>query len=229
MRPDSNFRLQSAASPSVWRKATRQWSIGRALIEAEARLRIARLNLEEVRITGREPRDEVSAPPIPDRDFVQERLAAGMSITQAALDAAKRRLQDAERRVSIGLAQPGDVEALRGEILALESALRATQQKIAARQAFVGNKYDAALTDLRVGEIEAVRAQQVYAHRLELAKRDKARVESLVQKGLASPVEVTQANVRVLEIEIDLAKAEVELSMIRAQIAQRTAGKGGGS
>jgi hypothetical protein len=199
------------------------------VIEAEARLRIARLNLEEVRITIREPRDEVSAPPIPNRDFVQERLVVGMSITEAALDAAKRKMQDAQRRASIGVAQPADVEVLRGEILALEAALDAAKQKIAARQAFVGNKYDAALTDLRVGEIEALRAQQVYANRLEQAKRDKARVESLAQKGLASPVEVTQATVRLLEIETDLAKAQVELLMIRKAIAERTAGKGGGS
>ena len=233
-------QLQLDAAKQQLQAAERRVSVGlensnaameqqQAVIRAEAQLRIARLNLEEVRITGREPRDEVSAPPIPNRDFVQERLVVSLSITEAALDAARRKMQDAERRVSIGLAQPADVQALRGEINALEYALRATQQKIAARQAFVGNKYDAALTDLRVGEIETLRAQQVFAYRLEQAKRDKARVDSLFQKGLASPVEVTQANVRVLEIETDLAKAELELSMIRVQIAQRTAGKGGGS
>lgn len=199
------------------------------VVEAEAQMRIAMLNIEEVAATGREPRDEVSAPPTPNRDFVQERLVVGLSITQAALDTAKRRLQDAERRVRIGIAQRADVDALRAEIVALESALKATQQKIAARQAFVGNKYDPAFTDLRVGEIEAEQRLRALVPQLDLAKRDMARIESLVAKGLTSPADVAQARVRILEIELKLSIAEAELSTVRARIAERTAGKGAGS
>jgi len=232
--------LQLDAAKQQLQAAERRWAVGlennnaaaeqrQGVIEAEARLRIARLNLEEVRITIREPRDEVSAPPIPNRDFVQERLVVGMAITEAALDAAKRKMQDAQRRVSIGVAQPGEAEVLRGEIVALESALQATQQKIAARQAFVANKYDPAVTDLRVGEIEAEQRLRALAPQLDLAKRDLARVESLVSKGLTSEADVAQARVRVLEVELKLSMAQAELSAVRAQIAQRTAAKGGGS
>jgi hypothetical protein len=198
-------------------------------IEAEARLRIARLNLEEVRITGREPRDEVSARLVPNRDFVQERLVVGLSITEAALDTTKRRLQDAERRVSIGVAQPGEVDVLRGETLDLESALDATRQKIAARQAFMGGKYDAPLTDLRVTEIETEQRYRVLRPQYELAVREKERIALLVGKGLASPVEVTKANVRALELLTELQRAELEIAIVRQRIAERTAGKGGGS
>ena len=207
------------------RTSTSGGARGRESETTEAQMSMARLNLEEVRITGREPRDEVSAPPIPNRDFVQERLAAGMSITQAALDTAKSRLQAAQRRVNIGLAQPGDADALRAEIVGLESALAATQQKIAARQAFVANKYDPALTDLRVGEIEAEQQLRALAPQLDLAKRDMARIESLVTKGLASPADVAQARVRVLEVELKLSMAQAELSTVRARIAERNAGK----
>ena len=232
--------LQLDAAKQQLQAAERRWAVGlennnaaaeqrQGVIEAEARLRIARLNLDEVRITAREPRDEVSAPPIPNRDFVQERLVVGMAITEAALDAAKRKMQDAQRRVSIGVAQPGEAEVLRGEIVALESALQATQQKIAARQAFVANKYDSAVTDLRVGEIEAEQRLRALAPQLDLAKRDLARVESLVSKGLTSEADVAQARVRVLEVELKLSMAQAELSAVRAQIAQRTAAKGGGS
>jgi outer membrane protein TolC len=233
-------QLRLDAAKQKLQDAERQFAVGlipqqtamdqrQAVVEADAQMRMARLNLEEVRITGREPRDEVSAPPIPDRDFVQERLEAGMSITQGALDTAKRRLQDAQRRVNIGLAQPGDADALRSEIVGLESALAATQQKIAARRAFVANKYDPALTDLRVGEIEAEQQLRALAPQLDLAKRDMARIESLVSKGLASPADVAQARVRVLEVELKLSMAQAELTTVRARIAERTAGKSGGS
>jgi outer membrane protein TolC len=200
-----------------------------ALVEAEAQMRIARLNLEEVRLTGREPRDEASAPSVSNRDFVQERMVAGLRVTQAALETAKRKQQDAERRVGIGLAQPADVEVFRAELVALESALRAAEQKIAARRAFVAGSYDATLVDLHVAAIEAEQRHRALMPQFELARREKQRVESLVSKGLASPVEVTKANLRLLEIQTDLQRAEVEVSIARQQIAQRTGGKESGS
>lgn len=200
-----------------------------AVVEAEAQLRIAMLDLEEVRLTGREPRDEVSAPATSQRDFVSDRLQVSMSIATGALDLAKKKLQTAERRVSLGIEQRSSADGLRAEIIALESALSATQQKIAARQAFVSNKYDSALTDLRVGEIEAEQRLRALAPQLDLAQRHMARIESLVTKGLASPTDVAQARVRVLEVELKLSMAQAELATVRAQIAQRTTQKGGGS
>jgi len=148
---------------------------------------------------------------------------------EAALETVRRKLQDAQRRVSIGVAQPEDVDALRAEMVALEQALYATQQKIAARQAFVGNKYDPASTDLRVGEIEAEQRLRALSPQLDLAKRDMARIESLVTKGLASSTDVAQARVRVLEVELKVSMAQAELSTVRARIAERAAGKGAGS
>lgn len=233
-------QLQMEAARQQLQAAERRVAVGlennnaameqrQGMIEAEAQLRIAKLNLEEVRMTGREPRDEVSAPPTPNRDFVQERLMAGMLVTQAALDAAKRRMQDAQRRVSIGLAQPGDVEVLRGEIVALESALHATQQKISARQAFVANKYDSTMADLRVAEIEAEQRYGRLKPQLELALREKERVESLVGKGLLPQIEVTRANVKVLEIQTELQRVEIEVMIAKQKIAERAPGKGAGS
>jgi len=80
-----------------------------------------------------------------------------------------------------------------------------------------------------VGEIEAEQRLRALAPQLDLAKRDLARVESLVSKGLTSEADVAQARVRVLEVELKLSMAQAELSAVRAQIAQRTAAKGGGS
>ena len=199
------------------------------VVEAEGQLRIAMLNLEEVRITGREPRNEVSSPPTPQRDFVNDRLQVSMSIAKGALDLEKMRLQAAERRVNVGLEQPSAADALRARIVELESAIEALQGKVEARQMFVANKYDTALADLRVAEIEAQQRQRAVRPQLDLAKRDLARVDSLVSKGLASPADVAQVRVRLLEAELELSKAQVELSIVREQIAQRMAGKGGGS
>ena len=200
-----------------------------SVVEAEAQLRIAMLNLEEVRITGRDPRDEVSAPPIPNRDFVRERIGVRMSVAQGALELETRRLQAAERRVSIGVAQAGEVDVLRGRVLDLESAINVAREKISARELFLANKYDSTMTDLRVTEIEAEQRYRVLKPQFELALKDKARIESLVSKGLVAPVEVTKANVRVLEIQTELQRAEVEVMIARQRLAERVAGKGGGS
>jgi outer membrane protein TolC len=199
------------------------------VVEADAQLRIAMLNLEEVRITGRDPRDEVSAPPIPNRDFVRERIGVRMSVAQGALELETRRLQAAERRVSIGVAQSGEVDVLRGRVLDLESAINVAREKISARELFLANKYDSTMADLRVTEIEAEQRYRLLKPQYELALKDKTRIESLVSKGLAAPVEATKANVRVLEIQTELQRAEVEVMIARQRLAERTAGKGGGS
>ena len=199
------------------------------VMEAEANLRIAMLNLAEVQATGREPRDEISAPVVPNRDFVRERLAAGMSVTQGALDLEKRRLQAAERRVRIGLAQQGELDVLRGRILELESALNAAQQKMQARELFVNNKYDSAQADLRVAEIEAEQRYRRLMPQMELAQREKERVVMLFNKGLVSQIEVTKANVKMLEIQTELQRAEMEVMLARQKLAERTGGKGAGS
>lgn len=200
-----------------------------SVIEAEAQVRIATLNFEEVRTTGREPRDEISAPPTSQRDFVNDRLQVTMAIAKGALDLEMRKLQTAERRVRVGLEQPSASDALRARIVELESGLEALQRKIEARQMFVANKYDSVLTDLRVAEIEAQQRQRALGPQLDLARRDMARIESLVSKGLAVPTDVAQARVRVLEAELKLSMAQVELSRVRDEIAQRAAGKGSGS
>lgn len=199
------------------------------VVEAEANVQIARLNLEEVQATGREPRDEVSAPPIPNRDFVRERLVAGMLVTRGALDLEQRRLQSAERRFQVGLAQQAEVDVVRGRVRDLESAVNVVQMKISARESFVANKYDSTMVELRVAEIEAEQRFVRLKPQYEAALKDKQRIETLVNKGLASPVEVTKANVRVLEIETELQRAEVEVMIAKQKIAERAGGKAGGS
>lgn len=199
------------------------------VVEAEAGVRIAQLNLEEVAATGREPRDEVSAPATPGRDFVRERLTVGISIAQGSLDNEKRRLQAAERRVRLGLAPAGEVDLIRGRILDLESAIVAAQSKIDARQLFLANKYDSELADLRVAQIDAELRYRRLMPQLDLAVREKERMESMVKKGLVSSVEVTKANVKVLELQIELQRAEVESSIAKQKIAERTASKTSGS
>ena len=205
------------------------YEVRQGVVEAEANLRIAMLNLEEVRATGREPRDEISAPAVPNRDFVRERITAGIAVTQGALQIEKLRLQAAERRVSVGLAQAGELDILRGRIVELESALNAAQQKMSARDLFLNNKYDSTLADLRVAEIEAEQRYQRLMPQLDLARRDMQRAQTLVEKGLLSQVEVTKANLKVLEIQTELQRAELELAIARQKIAERTGGKGAGS
>jgi hypothetical protein len=199
------------------------------VVEAEARTRIAMLNLEEVRLTGRDPRDEVSAPPTPGRDFVLDRLAVSMSIAKGALDLEMMKVKRAERRISLGLEQPSAAAALRARIVELESGVEILRRKMEIRQMFVAKKYDSTLADLRVVDIEAEQRYRALKPQYELALREKERIESLVSKGLASPIEVTKANVRVLELLTELQRAEVEVAIARQRIAERTAGKGAGS
>jgi hypothetical protein len=194
------------------------------VIEAEARLMSINLQLAEVDVTGREPLNAVTAPLVSGRDFVGERWQVEMYVPEAALDVEKTRLQNAERRVAVGVASSMDVYASRARILEMEAALEGIRKKMNIRQRFLKREMDAAMADLRVLEVEAVQRRQTLEPRLDLARQVVKDVSSKVETGTADRVELLQSQLRLQEIELDIAKVNVDLASIQRQIAQR-AGK----
>jgi hypothetical protein len=91
--------------------------------EARAQVKSIELQIEEIRITGLEPRSEISAPRVSGRDFVTERLRIEMSVPETVAALERARVKEAETRVSVGVADPTEVEAARVRVLEVEVAL----------------------------------------------------------------------------------------------------------
>ena len=218
------------------RLAERQTSVGiepqDTLLEARFKLAEARAQLESVQLeaaevdaSGRDAVTVVSAPLVGGRDFVSERWKVEMQIPMAALDAEKSRFQTLQRRVAVGAASNMDVELSRARIVELESAIQTVQKKIGVRERFLKKDVDSSLADLYVLEAEAIQRRQTIEPRLALAQKVLKDVQSRVEIGTAAMLDVSQAQVKLKELELDMSKADVDLAVIRRQIDQRKAGK----
>jgi hypothetical protein len=189
--------------------------------EAEAQARSMELQLQEVRLAGREPLNEVTAPLVEGRDFVSERWQAEMAVPLAALDLEASRLQATERRVAVGVANPSDVAAVKGRIVELEISIDTFRRKLAVRQAFVKGQAEAAIAELQMLEATADLQRQLLLRQLDDAGRSLQRMQALFDRGLVNPVTIAEQELKLKEIEAQLAKAELDLQLIRKQLTDR--------
>ena len=192
--------------------------------EARAQLKAVELQVEEIRLTGREPRTDISAPPVSGRDFVAERLRNELGALQASVDVERTRVQGVETRFQIGMAGSVEVDASRAKMQELEAAVGAVQKKIDVRQKFLVGLISAAGAELRALEAEAEQRKRTLEPKLELARKEVDRVAARVRVGLAQQSDLTEANLRRLELETELTKAALDLTLVRQQIEQHKEG-----
>lgn len=193
---------------------------GVAVVTAQAQLAIVQLQLEEIRLSGREPREELSAPKVSGRDFVTERLRIDLSVPEKTLEVGKKVAQDVAVRVEIGTQAPTDLEQARTFVLGVESSISALQRKLDIRQQFLSGKMDATETELRRLEADALHQMTSLAPQIALAAKEETRLSQRAKVGLAQPVEVIEAKLHRMELETALSKAELDLALIRRRIAE---------
>lgn len=193
--------------------------------EAEAQLKLIALQLDEIRLTGREPRVELSSPLVSGRDFVGQRLRIEMSVPETALDLERARMKDTQSRFEVGVASASEVELSKVRAFEVQTAVETVKAKIDLRQRFLSGAVDAALTELRVLEVEAERVRKTLTPKVELARKEVEQTEEKVAIGLAQRVELAEAILKRSELEMSLNKTELDLALIRAQIQKHRSGR----
>jgi outer membrane protein TolC len=188
--------------------------------EAEAQLKSIELEIEEIRLTGSEPLDEVSSPHVKGRDFVTERLRIARSVPEAALELERFRLKETKRRLALGTADPLDADATRARIAEAEASIEAFRAKIDIRRRFLNDSIDMTMALLRVQESEALERQKILAPRVELARKQLEAARRL-QPGKGQPVDAAQASLRLQELEAEKAQSELDLEMARRALKTR--------
>jgi outer membrane protein TolC len=178
----------------------------------------------EVMATGLEPLNEVSAPLVSGRDFVGERWRIEMTVPLSALQLEKSRLAEARRRYEVGAAGAADLDVARSRIVELETVVEALGTKMVIRQQFLKKEIDAALAVLRVLEAEAQQRRAALLPRVDLARKQLKDIKTRVDIGTAAPLELAEAQVRLKELELDLMKADMDLTIARQKIQQHRVG-----
>ena len=195
------------------------------MTEAEAEIQTLRLQIEEVRLTGREPRPEITAPIVSGRDFVVQRFEIEIRVATGALGLEQDRMRTAQTRFDVGLAEATDVGTAQARVVELDAALMALRQKIDVRRRFVAGTFTAAQADLRVLEVEAEQRVRALGPKLDLARQLLTQLQRRVEIGTSSPVDLAQARLRLAEIEAELAKARLDLELIRKRLDAASRGR----
>ncbi len=188
--------------------------------EAETQVRLIDLQLQEIRTTGREPVRTVSAPLASGHDFVSDGWRIEMTLPQDAITAARYDLDSAQKRFSVGVGNESDVQAARTRILELEAAVAGVQKKLEIRQRFLNHDVDAALADLLMLENDARQRQQALAPRIDLARVTLDGLQKKVAIGAIPQADVAQAEIALMELELEMKKMNLDLATIQLQIKQ---------
>src|SRR5690606_38269792 len=93
-------------------------------------------------------------------------------------------------------------------------------RKLAIREQFIAGRITAIETQLRGLETDAEQRIAVLRPQIELAKQDVTRIEQQVEVGVRASVDVAQANLRRLELETELARAQIDLALIQKRLAE---------
>jgi hypothetical protein len=188
--------------------------------EAQAQLTASDLQLQEVRVTGQAPLDDLSAPAVAGRDFVSERLRAGSGVPEAALELERLRLRELERRQALGASDALEVEAARTRAFEVQVAIEAVRRKIEIRQRFLEGGAGAAETELRALEATAQSRLKTLAPQIALAQKQLDRTTAKVALGATDRIELAEATLRMQRLETERAKAELDVEVVRGQIQQ---------
>ena len=188
--------------------------------EAEAELKTIELDIAEIKTTGREPMQTMSAPQVGSRDFVTERWRVEMAVPASAIALERARLQALQKRVDVGLVAPIEVDAARIRLIELESAVEVFQRRVAIRQSFLKGELPAAVADLRGLEAETDMRRTTLARRIELARRQVKDLQTKIDTGAINPLALAESRLHLQQLELDMTKAEYELALIRKQLAK---------
>jgi hypothetical protein len=197
-----------------------QAQMGMYVTETEAQVRLLELQLEEVRATGREPVGEVSSPVVRGRDFVTERLEVELEVAGQMLDLVQQDVDAARRRYEIGTTDRTQVEMMRLHLAEYERRVESLRNRLAIRADFVAGRISGVEAELMVRLSDTEGRAAVARQRFELMQEEVGQVRRRVDMGVEDRRSLRAYELQLAEAEADLRLAEVELEVLRQELAR---------
>jgi hypothetical protein len=187
----------------------------RELQAAMLKLQRVSLNLQEIQQSGRPAQDDVTAPLVGGRDFVQERLALDAKVAAAGAAQAERRVQTMRKRYDVGLLPQVDLLEAQSELVRDTSDMKAIEEKVALRQKFIaGNVSAADATKQRL--LIAARYELRYAEiALDVATKRYSQIETQGRLGVVGDVDVLKAQLEMLSRQQDVERLRDRIAALQ--------------
>ncbi len=173
-----------------------------------------RLDLEEIRISGREPSDALSAPRLGGRDFVGERLELELSAAKVRLSRERERAERAQLMVERGVAHHSHFAQAALGVRREELLVAELENRRRLRAEFLAGKIDARDVELAAMREAAVRGFAEAQSRLEHAQQMLERAQALASAGVVSSTELRRAEIEHREAQGELELSRIELALV---------------
>lgn len=185
--------------------------------EAAAELERAVLDLEEARMSGEAPRDELYAPLVGGRDFVSERLEIEKRAYETAVKLRRDRILPALRqRVELGLEPQSDLDQVQGWLAGDEAGVGDIETRLALRKRFIGGEISAAELEIQARLSTAEKELREARAEIDVVKPG---VEDLRIKEAAG---VVRAGVlKAAQLALDKAQARADLALKEIEILKQ--------
>jgi hypothetical protein len=179
-------------------------------------LKRSQLNLDEVRMSGVTPRDELYAPMVGGRDFVSERLQLEKKQIVLHLELLETHTRRVKQLVEQNLAHRDQMDLIQRDIDAQRVKTDKIQKRLDLRKRFLDGESTAREVEIEDRMIGAERSLQLAQSKLDSLKQQLKRLETLETQGMISPTETQQ-----LRYALDAAQAKMRLAALEMEVLEQ--------
>lgn len=184
--------------------------------KAELDLKRSQLNLDEVKVSGVIPRNELYAPVLRGRDFVSERLKIEKKEVELDLEPLRSRLKRFKQLVEKGLARGDELDHIQAEIAARKVMIDKIQKRLDLRKRFVAGEITAQEVEIKGRITVAERNLHLAKSRVDSLNKQLKRLKILEAQGSISPMEI-----KPLEYALNAAQAELKLATLEMEVLKK--------
>jgi multidrug resistance efflux pump len=174
------------------------------------------LNLDEVKVSGVTPRNELYAPVVRGRDFVSERLKIEEKEVELDLEPLGHRLERFKQLVKKDLVRGEQLDHIQAEIAARKVMIDKIQKRLDLRKRFVVGEITAHEVEIKGRITVAERNLHLAKSSVDSLKEQLKRLKNLETRGL-----ISQTEIKPLQYALNAAQAELKLATLEMDVLKK--------
>jgi multidrug resistance efflux pump len=187
-----------------------------AVANAELDFKRSLMNLDEVKLSGDIPRNELHAPLVGGRDFVSERLEMERTAVELSLEQLRYHLGRYHRLTEQNLVRGHEMDQIQAEIANRKTMIDEIQQRLDLRAQFLTGELTAQAVEIEDRLTGAEKSLHIAQTRVEFMKVQLNRLEALEARG-----EITHMEVMQMQYALDAAQAELKLAILEMDVLEK--------
>jgi hypothetical protein len=186
-----------------------------ALENAEWDLKRSLLNLDEVKMSGEIPRNELYAPMVGGRDFVSERLIIEKKEVELVMEQLRIQQERVKQLLEKNVVRRDEMDHIQVEITNREIMKDKIQERLDLRARFLTGEITAKQVEIEDRMTGAERNLHMARSQVESLKEQLGRLQTLEAQGKINHMEVKQMQYALNAAEAQLKLATLEMDVLR--------------